>query len=273
MLPISVIIPCYNAGATLARTLDSCVAQPEAAQIVVVDDGSQDASAAIVAQYARQHPRIELLRMPHNGGAARARNWGAMHAHHALLAFIDADDEYLPGALAGAAAFMAERAHQPSIRLDVEFHGFPADITRHPQFGIHAAVLSNTVPSSLVIRRSVYAALGGFPFDDVFRRHGGEDGALSLALLNLFGNPRLDDRKRVRMHYHPNIHAERYFRIAMGMLAASDEAVASTRDASWRFVRHAYAALKELRDAELSPDLAPHLAAPPDAAAPPSQSA
>lgn len=255
MLPISVIIPCFNAEATLARTLDSCIAQPEAAQIIVIDDGSKDASPEIAGQYAQKYPQIELLRMPQNGGAARARNWGAMHAAHPLLAFIDADDEYLPGALAAAVAFFAAHPAQPSIRFDVEFTGFPDDITAHPQFAGHAATLSNTVPSSLVIRRAVYAAFGGFPLDDVFRRHGGEDGALSLALVNIFGNPRLDDRKRVRMHYHPKIHAERYFRISMGMIDASEEVVTSTRDASWNFVRRAWAAISEIRGLELAPHL------------------
>jgi glycosyltransferase involved in cell wall biosynthesis len=255
MSSISVIIPCYNAELTLARTLDSVVAQPEAAQIIVIDDGSRDASADIATRYAQHYPQIELLRMPQNGGAARARNWGAMHARHPLLAFIDADDEYLPGALAAAAAFLQTHPGQPSIRLDVDYCGFPAEITRHSEFEKHAAILSNTVPSSLVIRRSVYAALGGFPLDDVFRRHGGEDGALSLALLNIFGNLRLDDCKRVRMHYHPNIHAERYFRISLGMQDASGELVSSTRDASWRYVRDAYAAISELRNAELAPHL------------------
>jgi glycosyltransferase involved in cell wall biosynthesis len=255
MHPFSVIIPCYNAAQTLARTLDSCVAQPEAAQIVVVDDGSQDGSPDIVAHYTRQYPHIELLCMPQNGGAARARNWGAMHARHPLLAFIDADDEYLPGALADAAAFLRDHPRQASIRLDVEYCGFPADITTHPQFDAHAATLSNTVPSSLVMRAPLYLALGGFPLDEVFRRHGGEDGAFSLALLNIFGNPRLDDRKRVRMHYHATIHAERYFRISMGMREASDELVQSTRDASWSFVRRAYDAVKALRDVELAPHL------------------
>ncbi|MBP0592883.1 glycosyltransferase family 2 protein [Paraburkholderia sp. LEh10] len=255
MLPISIIIPCYNAEQTLARTLDSCVAQPEAAQIIVVDDGSQDGSPDVALRHAQQYPQIELLRMPHNGGAARARNWGAMHARYPLLAFIDADDEYLPGALAGPVAYLQEHPGQPSVRLDVEFCGFPADITGHPQYPEHAATLSNTVPSSLVIRRSVYAAFGGFPFDDVFRRHGGEDGAFSLALLNIFDNPRLDDRKRVLMHYHPKIHAERYFRISMGMADVSDELITSTRDASWAFVRRAYAAISELRGFELAPQL------------------
>jgi len=101
---ISIVIPCYNGASTLARALDSCRIQPETAQIIVVDDGSTDASADLVEQYANIDPRVQLLRMPGNGGAARARNWGALHASHDLLAFLDADDEYLPGALTAASA-------------------------------------------------------------------------------------------------------------------------------------------------------------------------
>jgi hypothetical protein len=67
--------------------------------------------------------------------------------------------------------------------------------------------------------------------DDRFRQHGGEDGALSLALTNTFGNPCLDDKKRVRMHYHEGIHAERYFRARMGMPVPADpEATKRTYD-------------------------------------------
>ncbi len=248
VLPMSVVIPCFNAEHTLARALDSCVRQPEAAQIIVVDDGSCDGSAELVRRYAHQSPQIELLPMPLNGGAARARNWGAMHAAHPVLAFLDADDEYLPGALGAAAAYLVEHPRQKSIRLDMDFDGFPAEIVSHPQFPELAAALSNTVPSCLVIRRAVFAALGGFPLDDLFRRVGGEDGALALALLRLFGNPRLSDCKRVRMHYHRSIHAERFFRISMGMQSVTDEAIAAPRDASLRFLERARAAMRELRE-------------------------
>ena len=93
------------------------------------------------------------------------------------------------------------------MRFDVDYAGFPAEICAHPDFAQHAATLSNTVPSSLVVRRAAFAALGGFPMDQAFRRLGGEDGAFSWALREVFGNPRLQDAKRVRMHYHPGIHA------------------------------------------------------------------
>jgi glycosyltransferase involved in cell wall biosynthesis len=251
MTPISIIIPCYNGAATLVRALQSCRIQPEAAQIIVVDDGSTDASADIAAQCGSLDPRVCLLRMPYNGGAARARNWAAMHASHDLLAFLDADDEYLPGALAAASAFLAQNPNEVSVRLDVEYTDFPCELTTHPDFAAHAATLSNTVPSSLLIRRTAYLALGGFPMDDAFRRIGGEDGAFSWALRDLFGNPRLEDAKRVRMHYHAGIHAERHFRIALGLQAADPDDTADAFRFSRQFLDVARAGIAQLRGAKV----------------------
>jgi glycosyltransferase involved in cell wall biosynthesis len=251
MTPISIIIPCYNGAATLARSLQSCLIQPEAAQIIVVDDGSTDASADLVAAYGRLDPRVGLLQMPYNGGAARARNWGAMHASQDLLAFLDADDEYLPAALAAASAFLTQNPQEVSVRLDVEYTDFPAELTGHSDFALHASTLSNTVPSSLIIRRAVYAALGGFPMDDAFRRIGGEDGAFSWALREIFGNPRMDDAKRVRMHYHPRIHAERYFRISLGMQAPDPTDTADAFRFSRQFLETARAGIEQLRMASV----------------------
>ncbi|WP_144143657.1 glycosyltransferase family 2 protein [Paraburkholderia sp. BCC1884] len=252
MTPISIIIPCYNGAATLARALQSCLIQPQAAQIIVVDDGSGDASADIVTYCKTVDPRVDLLKMPSNGGAARARNWGAMHARHDLLAFLDADDEYLPGALAAASAFLTQNPAEISVRLDVEYTDFPAELTGHPDFAKHAATLSNTVPSSLIIRRAGYAALGGFPMDDAFRRIGGEDGAFSWALREIFGNRRLADAKRVRMHYHAGIHAERYFRIALGLQKPSPADVADAFHVSKQFLDTARAGIAHLRAANVT---------------------
>ncbi|MFL9889421.1 glycosyltransferase family 2 protein [Paraburkholderia sp. RL17-381-BIF-C] len=251
MTPVSIIIPCYNGAATLVRALHSCRIQPEAAQIIVVDDGSTDASADLVAQCGSLDARVCLLQMPYNGGAARARNWGAMHASHDLLAFLDADDEYLPGAVGAASTFLAQHPNEMSVRLDVEYTDFPRVLTAHPDFAAHAATLSNTVPSSLFIRRSAYLALGGFPMDEGFRRIGGEDGAFSWALRDIFGNPRLDDAKRVRMHYHADIHAERYFRIALGLQTANPDDTADAFHLSRQFLETARAGIAQLRAAKV----------------------
>lgn len=246
-MSISIIIPCYCAAATLARTLDSCLIQAQASQIIVADDGSTDNSAEIVLEYRRRDRRVELLTMPQNGGSARARNWAALHASQDLLAFIDADDEYLPDALASALRYLQDAPGEASIRLDVEYVGFPAAILEHPDFEKLAAVLSDTVPSSLVIRRAVYLALGGFPMHEFFRREGGDDGALSWALSTLFGNRRLADAKRVRMHYHDGIHAERFFAACMGMRPLVEAQVNESVRLSREFVAAAQATFAQLR--------------------------
>jgi glycosyltransferase involved in cell wall biosynthesis len=88
-LPVSVVIPAYDAAATIAATLDSLVAQTRpAAEVVVVDDGSRDATAEVVAA----HPiGARLLRQP-NGGLARARNVGVRAATQSWIVLLDADD-------------------------------------------------------------------------------------------------------------------------------------------------------------------------------------
>ncbi|WP_179401465.1 glycosyltransferase family 2 protein [Burkholderia guangdongensis] len=258
MLPISAIIPCYDDRATLGRAIESCIAQRNVAQIIVVDDASTDGTADVARVWAARDPRIALLRCASNGGVARARNWAALHATQPLLAFLDADDEYLPDALTSPAAYLEHRADAAAVRLDVEFAGFPPEIVTHPDFEQHAATLSCTVPSSLVIRRAAYLALGGFPMDEFFRIKGGEDGAFSWALATIFGNPRLVDAKRVRMHFHADIFAERYFRIRMGMWTVTDDEVAQSVEMSRRFVETASANVAQLR----ALGLAQHAAAP-----------
>ena len=87
----SVIIPAYNAKDTLARALDSVLAQSwPAFEIIVIDDGSIDATAAVAASYGE---KIRYLRQD-NAGVSAARNHGARIASGDWLTFLDADDWY-----------------------------------------------------------------------------------------------------------------------------------------------------------------------------------
>ncbi len=94
-LPISVVIPAYNAGAHLAEALDSVAAQRRpAAETVVVDDGSSDDSASIARRYG-----VRVITQP-NRGVAQARNAGITAATMPWIAFLDADDRWHPERLA-----------------------------------------------------------------------------------------------------------------------------------------------------------------------------
>lgn len=96
MTPVSVVIPAYNAAPTLARALASVRAQALGdLEIIVVDDGSRDGTADV----ARANG-VEPLVLPRNGGESVAMNAGVEAARHPLIAFLDADDEWMPGKLA-----------------------------------------------------------------------------------------------------------------------------------------------------------------------------
>lgn len=97
---ISVVIPVFNGANTLRHAVDSVLEQPEAAEIVIVDDGSADGSPALAESIAREHPgKIRAVRHPDGGnhGAGASRNLGIESATCDWIAFLDADDYYLPG--------------------------------------------------------------------------------------------------------------------------------------------------------------------------------
>jgi len=92
----SVVIPVFNGAATVARAIESVLGQTYAAyELIVVDDGSTDETARVVAGFGR---RVTYLRQA-NAGVSAARNIGAGHAKGEWLAFLDADDWYYPDRL------------------------------------------------------------------------------------------------------------------------------------------------------------------------------
>ena len=92
----SVIIPIYNAERTLARCLDSLTAAvcPDA-ELLLIDDGSSDSSAAICRAYLEADPRFVLIRKE-NGGVSSARNLGLDRAQGEYVLFVDSDDYVEP---------------------------------------------------------------------------------------------------------------------------------------------------------------------------------
>lgn len=166
---VSVVIPAYNAAWCVARAIDSVLAQTYARyEVLVVDDGSTDETAALVNAYGE---RVRLLQQP-NGGLSGARNLGMRNAAGEYVAFLDADDYWLPEKLERQIALM--QAH-PDV-------GFCSTATRveTPQgeqiglwkcpacggdtlrtiFAVNGAVAGSG--SSVMVRRDVLARAGEF---------------------------------------------------------------------------------------------------------------
>jgi glycosyltransferase involved in cell wall biosynthesis len=114
----SVIIPAFNAAATLSRAIASVQAQSwPAYEIIVVDDGSTDATADIAAGFGGA---VRLLRQQ-NSGVSRARNAGAAASGGDWLAFLDADDWYAPDRIRLHAEWIAEDAALDCLTGDYEY--------------------------------------------------------------------------------------------------------------------------------------------------------
>jgi glycosyltransferase involved in cell wall biosynthesis len=115
----SVVIPAYNAAATLARAIDSVLDQTwPAEEIIVVDDASPDASGAVAQRYGIA---VRYLRRETNTGVASARNYGAAMAIGDWLAFLDADDWYHPDRLRLHAEWIASDPTLDFLTGDYEY--------------------------------------------------------------------------------------------------------------------------------------------------------
>lgn len=152
---VSVIIPAYNGARTVWRAIESALGQTHPPlEVIVVDDGSADETADVVAAYPAP---VRLIRKE-NGGPASARNVGARAASGTWLAMLDADDWWYPDKLERQLALDTSsdisliHAFAPHSRARVPREVTLTDLLR-------ANIIIN---SSVLIRRAVFEKLGGF---------------------------------------------------------------------------------------------------------------
>jgi glycosyltransferase involved in cell wall biosynthesis len=118
---ISVVIPAYNYAQSLPRAVESVLVQMDevGAELLVIDDGSSDATPEVVERLLAAHAgRFRALRKP-NGGLSSVRNLGIEITVGHYLVFLDADDEMAPGALTALTKHIADN---PETRLIIGGH-------------------------------------------------------------------------------------------------------------------------------------------------------
>ena len=172
---MSVVLPVFNGGAHLVEAVESVLAQTlEELELVVVDDGSQDDSGAIVERFVAADPRVRLLIHERNLGISAALNHGCRLARSPHIARLDADDIALPDRLSRQLEFL--EAH-PTVAcvgaavIVIDASGRRLSIM---QFPTASRVIHSRLPRgncfahpSVMLRRSALEDVGGYRFDQI----------------------------------------------------------------------------------------------------------
>ena len=202
---VSVVVPAYNRADTLPRALGSALGQSFGDfEIIVVDDGSRDGTVEVAEGIG--DPRLRCVRHEGNRGEAAARNSGVRAARAPLLAWLDSDDEWLPGKLEAQVALMRE---DESVTASCTGY-YLKDISSKDEWEMH-----NTIPATrlswleelylgcgislgttLMVRKDVQEKIG--PFDETLVRHTDWDWLVRYARRHLISSV---DRTLARVHY------------------------------------------------------------------------
>lgn len=185
---ISVIIIFFNAEKFFEEAIASVFAQTyDHWELLLADDGSSDGSTAIAQAYARQYPeKVRYLEHPdhHNRGMSATRNLGIRHAQGTYIAFLDADDVWLPHKLEEQVAIMESQPEAAMLygqsRYWYSWTGKPEDLQRDfiPELGVASNTLfkppllltlcyplgkaGTPCPSNFLLRREIVERVGGF---------------------------------------------------------------------------------------------------------------
>ncbi|GEM_PF-6476763 len=125
---ITVIIPCYNSERFLRQTLDSVLQQTYTDwEIIAINDGSDDGTQDILAEYGERYPEQIRFYVTENRGVSAARNLGTTHARGIYLQYLDSDDLLLPESLGRKVAVLEETGADVAYcnwqRLHVDVEG------------------------------------------------------------------------------------------------------------------------------------------------------
>jgi glycosyltransferase involved in cell wall biosynthesis len=219
---VSVVVPCFNGARTIRRALASVDLQDyPAIEIIVVDDASTDGTAEILAQLAR--PDLRVIRLPQNCGAAAARNAGIAAARGEFIAFLDADDEWLPEKLSTQVPLIAARPEMSLIASQARFvtlQGVEEESVypnyapaRGPEAWRVLLAYNYIAMPTVVARRAMLQQLGGFDPTLVI----GEDQDLWIRL-SLVGEVGFVDRCLSVVYEEPNSLSKRTMTLTLEIM-------------------------------------------------------
>lgn len=181
-LLVSMVIPCFNYGRFLPDAVHSALKQTLGAEIIIVDDGSDDAETISALAAFESEARARIIRHETNLGLPSARNSGIAAARGEYICCLDADDMIEPTYVEKCVALLKSDPSLGFVYSWVRSFGDTASVWRTRDFDIEAALFENQTSVSAVFRRDDWMTCGGF---DPSMRDGYEDWEFWLRLAQL----------------------------------------------------------------------------------------
>ncbi len=159
---VSVVVPLYNMEEFVGDTLRSVLASTyRHLEVIVVDDGSSDASASIVAEIAAQDSRVTLLHQE-NAGPCRARNNAVAASHGQYVLPVDADNLLASQFIAQAVPILEAQPNVKVVCPTMEFIGDKQGPWRLPEFSLSLLARRNHIDTCALYRRTDFDRIGGY---------------------------------------------------------------------------------------------------------------
>ena len=151
---VSIITPVYNCEQYISETIESVLSQTYTNwEMILVDDCTPDNSAQIIMQYQSRDSRIKYIKLPNNGGAAVARNTALEAAQGRYIAYLDADDIWLPEKLERQLIFMK--------KTDAEFSGCDYEKIENDGTPLNKIVhMPKTITYEQLLRNTIIQTVG-----------------------------------------------------------------------------------------------------------------
>jgi hypothetical protein len=187
---VSIVIPCFEHGRWLPEVLNSIEQQDyPALQTIVVDDCSRDAVTLALLDKLEAGDRVEVVRMPVNGGPSRARNAGLARVRGRYVLPVDADNVLLPGAVTRLVAQLSAAGELVGfVYPNLQYFGNRDDYARAPKWNPYRLFKQNYCDTCSLYDAQLFDAGLRYPEDIVFG-HEDWDLALTLAASGVQGEP------------------------------------------------------------------------------------
>ena len=156
---ISIIMPAYNAEKTIAGSIDSVLGQSYSSwELLVIDDGSTDSTAAIVKKAASMDARVTLVQNSRNLGVSASRNRGVARASGGWVAFLDSDDQWRPSKLEKQVAAIREKGDVGLVYTGSSFLNSAGQESSYTlkvpeSVSYHGLLKQNIIPCSSVLAK------------------------------------------------------------------------------------------------------------------------